>query len=113
MARYEPINLGFVTADGESPIIHYDGGELRFRFTDWHESPVEFIASGVLHFAWTDELFEPDIREDSTYEVLDSPLVAKYRQFNIVSADATLRHFKLCFNAQGVFDVVCEQIRNA
>lgn len=113
MPQYEPINLGFSTADGESPVIHYDGGELRFRFTDWRESVVEFVASGVLHFTWSDELFAPAIRNDSTYEVLDSPLVALYRKFNIVLPNATLRHFKLCFNAQGVFDIVCEQIRNA
>ena len=111
MPRYEPINLRFSTADGETPVIHYDGGELHFRFTDWRKSPVEFIASGVLHFAWSDEFFEPGIRDDTTYEVLESPLVAKYREFNIVSADATLRHFELCFNAQGVFGAVCEQIR--
>lgn len=64
MPRYEPINLGFSTADGESPVIHYDGGELGFRFTDWRESVVEFVASGVLHFAWSDELFDPAIRDD-------------------------------------------------
>jgi hypothetical protein len=104
MPRYEPIDLGFSTADGESPVIHYDSGELRFHFTDWRESPVAFVASGVRHFAWTDELFEPDIREDSTYEVIDSPLIARYRQCNIVAPVAPLRHFKLCFNAQGVFE---------
>ncbi len=113
MPRYEPVSLGFSTADGEHPVIHYAGGELRFRFTDWQGSPVEFVASGVLHFAWSDELFEPGLRDDSTYEVFDSPLAGRLRECNAVPASTVLRHFKLCFNAQGVFDVVCEHIHNA
>jgi len=113
MPRYEPVSLGFSTADGEHPVIHYEGGELHFRFTNWQESPVEFVASGVLHFAWSDELFEQGLREDTTYEVFDSPLVERLRDCNAVPSNTPLRYFKLCFNAQGVFDVVCKEIRNA
>jgi len=111
MATCKPINFGFSTADGELPVIHYKAGTLHFHFIDWQEKPVEFVAAGVLYFAWSDELFENGIRDDTTYEVLDSPLVVRYCEFKTVSDDETLRHFKLCFNAKGVFDVVCEGIR--
>jgi hypothetical protein len=108
--RFEPVDLGFSTADGESPVFHFDGADLHVRFTDWREQPVGFVAVNALHFAWSEELFEPGIRDDTTYEVFDSPLVASFREISLVRPEAPLRHFKFCFNARGVLDVACERI---
>jgi len=110
MPKYKIIDLGFSTADGAQPEIQFVRGDIHFSFLEWEEQPVRFIASDVRAFSWLEELDIPSLRDDVTYEVDDSDLIQKYYDWNAMSPKDGYRHFKLCFNAAGVFDVVCKTI---
>lgn len=110
MPTYQTIDLGFVTADGERTEFHFVGGDIQFSFVDMREQTVRFTASDVRAFSWLEGLDVPGIRDDVTYEVLDSELIRKYCAWNVLRPEDGYRHFKLCFNAVGVFDVLCKSI---
>jgi hypothetical protein len=110
MPRYEIINLGFSPADGERPELRFIEGDIHFSFLDWREVLVRFTAYDVRYFSWIEELDVPGIRDDVAYEVLESEVIRKYKEQEIISPDDVYRHFKICFNEQGVLDVVCERI---
>lgn len=110
MPKYQTIDLGFSTADGERPELQFVGGDIQFCFVDWRAQPVRFTASDVRAFSWLEELDVPGIRDDVVYEVLESDLIQKYYAWIIMSAEDGYRHYKLCFNAAGVFDVLCKKI---
>ena len=110
MPKYQPIDLGFSTADGERPELQFLDGDIQFSFVHWQEKSVRFTASDVRAFSWLEELDVPGIRDDFTYEVLESDLIQRYCAWNVIRAEDGYRHFKLCFNAAGVFDVLCKTI---
>ena len=110
MQKYQPVELGFHTADGERPELQFRGGDIRFSFVDWREQPVTFVVSDVRAFSWLEELDVPGIRDDVCYEVLQSELIQKYCAWNVMTPEDGYHHFKICFNAAGVFDVVCKSI---
>ena len=112
MPTYRQIDFGFSTADGEDVRLEFNGDEIQFSFRDWQEKPIHFKLSGVLAFSWGEAEFLdiPEIRGDVTYEVLDSDLIQKYRAANLLMPTEEYRHFKFCFNASGVFDVLCTGI---
>src|SRR5687768_10754468 len=110
MPQYQTIDLGFSTADGESSDLRFVGGDIQFSFVDWREQRVQFTAADVRGFSWLEELDVPRIRNDVVYEVLDSDLIRKYCAWNVMRPEDGYRHFKLCFNAAGVFDVLCKTI---
>jgi hypothetical protein len=106
--KYEPVDLGFSTADGERPELRFVNGDIKFSFVDWREELVRFTASDVRAFSWVEVSDVPEIRDDCCYEVYDSDLIQKYRSLNLISAEPAYRHLKLCFNAAGVLDIVCK-----
>jgi hypothetical protein len=110
MPKYLPINLGFSTADAERPELEFVGGDVQFSFVDWQEKRVRLMASDVRAFSWLEELDVAGIRNDATYEVLESDLIQKNLDWNVILPSDGYRHFKLCFNAAGVFDVLCKSI---
>jgi len=110
MPKYKIVDLGFSTADGERPEFRFIGKDIHFSFLDWNEKPVEFTAFDVRAFSWIEEMDIPSIRDDTTYEVEESELIEKYFSWNLASPKDGYRHFKLCFNAAGVFDVMCKTI---
>lgn len=98
----------FSTADAESVEVHLVGDDLKVRFLDLQERPVELLFSGVVACRWDPEALEGAPRDDEPYEVLDSPWVAA-----LVAANqcGECRHFKLCFNAASVLDVIAQGMR--
>jgi hypothetical protein len=110
MPKYQKIDLGFSTADGARPELHFIGGDIRFSFVDWRERLVSFLASDVRAFSWVEELDDPELRDDAVYEVLESDLIRKSRTLSVTSPEVGYRHYKLCFNAVGALDIVCQQI---
>ena len=106
---YVPISNGFSTADAEMPSITYSLGKLAVHFVDWREHSVSLEFTNVNAFKWqdgTDSLV--GVRDDTSYEVINSPWVAELAASNPEFANS--RHFKLCFNTIGVLDVVSESI---
>jgi hypothetical protein len=84
-----------------------------FSFVDWREQRVRFTASDVRAFSWLEELDVLGIRDDVPYEVLESDLIQKYCAWNVMRPEDSYRHFKFCFNAAGVFDVLCKTVTMA
>jgi hypothetical protein len=52
----------------------------------------------------------PQDVEFGLIEILGSPIVAKIRSTGRYIGD-DLRHFRICFDDHGTYDVVCEQLR--
>jgi hypothetical protein len=102
--------LSFSTADGERPALQFAGGELWFSFIDWREQPVRFMASDVCAFSWAEQWDSTGLRDDVTYEVLESDLIRQFCEASAMSPTDGYRHFKLCFNAVGALDLVCKSI---
>ena len=72
---------------------------------DWQDKQIFVRFSDTAAFRWQeDEKLPPGIRDDMVYEVMESPWIAELRDLDAI-ADKH-RHFKLCFNANGVLDVV-------
>jgi hypothetical protein len=110
MPKYDLIDLGFSTADGNRLDWQFLGGNIRFSFVNWREQPVQFSALDVRAFSWLEFQDIPGIRDDVTYEVLESDLIQRYFDCNLMLPKEGYRHFKLCFNEAGVIDVVCRAI---
>jgi hypothetical protein len=98
----------FSTADAESVEVHLVDENLEVRFLDWRKRPVQLRFPGVVAFRWDPLAVEGAPRDDEPYEVLESPWVASLVAENQCGER---RHFKLCFNAASVLDVVAEDIR--
>ncbi len=110
MPEYQTVDLGFSTADGEDISFQFKRGDIEFTFVDWREQVVRFTASDVRAFSWLEECDVPELRDDTTYEVKHSTIVSSYRKWNLIVPHEEYKHYKLCFNAAGVFDVVCASI---
>ena len=110
MVEYQIVDLGFSPADGEGVAFQFSGGNIECTFTDWREQRVRFTVSDVIVFSWQEDNEAPDIRDDSTYEVRNSEIVSRYRSKGLIGQDEQYRHFKICFNAVGVLDVVCSRL---
>jgi hypothetical protein len=106
---YRELSENFSTADASRPRMTYDQGNLLLQFTDWREKLVEIQFPFAIAFRWQDEAMLPgEIRDDSSYEVIGSKWLNELTQLDIT--EARHRHFKLCFNAQGVLDVVSDSL---
>jgi hypothetical protein len=106
--RFVRCQAPFSTADAESVEVHLVGGDLEVRFLDWQERPVRLQFTGVVALRWDPGAAEGAPRDDEPYEVLDSPWVATL----VAAGEGTEnRHFKLCFNAASILDVVAQDIR--
>jgi len=102
---YRQLAVSFSTADAERPVIEYRDGRLTLQFVDWREQPVTVHFPNVVAFHWQDEAnLPPGVRDDMTYELLDSPWVAELEELGAIFGEH--HHYKICFNACGVLDVV-------
>lgn len=111
--RYEPINLGFSTADGEEVRFAFDGSTLRLDFIDWHEKPVTVAFEDVLGVHWGQDLPPGAPRDDMPFEVIDSEWLLREGQLNAISDLHDYAHYLLCFNACGNLDVLCRKVRRS
>jgi len=103
---YRSVDLGFSTADAEDVAMVFDRAELQLTFRDWSEETVKHTFNDVLAFKWDGGLSIDTIRDDTCYEVIDSSWLEE--QARLQGENQTrLTHYKLCFNACGVLDVLC------
>ncbi len=102
---YSQLEPGFSTADAEHPALEHRDGNLTLQFVDWHGEQIVVRFSDAAAFRWqNDENLPPGIRDDTVYEVKQSPWIGELRDLDAITDKH--RHFKLCFNANGVLDVV-------
>jgi len=100
----------FSTADAESVEAHLVAGRLDVRFVDWQRRPVRLAFSDVVAFKWDPLGSEGAPRDDEPYELLDSPWIAELQSAHQIGSPESARHFKLCFNAASVLDVIAREL---
>ena len=110
--HYEPLRESFSTADAEKPHITLDRGVFRVTYRDWRENVVTLLFHGVVACSWDDGEVAVDAnhRDDCSYIVHDSPWLARHLAVGTVMAPDDVRHFKLCFNAAGVLQVLASKL---
>jgi hypothetical protein len=103
------------TADAEAPEVTFARGELTLRFVDWREQQISLRFTDVVAFRWEDEARLPaGVRDDTSYEVEGSPLVAEMGARGALTRGAAYRHFMFCFNeVGGVLEVVAADMTAA
>jgi hypothetical protein len=111
--RYELLGESFTTADAECPHIVSEDGCLKVTFRDWREQLVTLLFHEVVAFSWDDGDAEIDSnhRDDCSYIVHESQWLARHRAKATVMPSDDHRHFKLCFNAVGVLQVLSSRLK--
>ncbi len=108
------VNKDFVfsIADAENVecIFKGKGSSLLLIFCDWSEQIWRIEFTEVIAFSWNlDELFYREIHEDYVCEVENSDWIKKYKE--IGEPVEKHKHYKFCFNAYGILDVIFEDIK--
>jgi hypothetical protein len=110
--EFQQIDLGFSTADAEQIEFAYRGNELRLSFLDWKFVRRLVIFDGVLAQSWRAESeFYGNIRDDVSYVVHGSELVARLIECGAIRRPDEVVHHVLCFNAEGMLEIVCTAVR--
>ncbi|MEP6903458.1 MAG: hypothetical protein ABJA66_17155 [Actinomycetota bacterium] len=106
-------NLGFSTADAENiETFFFNGSTLWLKFFDWREQVWRVEFSEVVAFSWNQEEVEhQELRDDCVYEVKDSDWLGKYRKIGTIGIIDKYKHYKFCFNAYGILDVIFEEMK--
>ena len=101
------LNPGFSVADAEYPRFSLRDGVLKLAFVDWRERLVHVQFGNAAGVRWQElDSKGPEERDDSVYEILESFWLAEYLRAVARTFADGLRHFRLCFNAYGVLDVL-------
>jgi hypothetical protein len=108
------VNLGFSVADGGGLQTTFKNGILSGAFTDWQERRVEFICHDTVAYRWqlADYTLSKEERFDSVHEVTESEWIDAHRDQGYLDSKKEYHHYKMNFNAEGVFEVVCSRIEN-
>lgn len=97
----------FSVADAEYPKFALRDGRLILEFVDWRERVVRVRFSNAAGVKWQElDSGGPEDRDDSVYEIIGSSWLAGYLANGARTLAEDLRHFRLCFNAWGVLDVL-------
>jgi hypothetical protein len=109
--NYRPVDLGVSTADADAVELRFSRGDLHLRLVDWQEQRREIVFRAVLGFQWQefdDAEVGQELRNDTTYEVVESPWRVRQAELQGERADDYV-HYKLCFNEVGVLDVLAKR----
>ena len=105
---FEPLSVPFSTADSGSPVLTYKQGQLHVSFLDWREQEVVLTFRDVAAFSWDDG--EASLvaahRDDASYTVSGSDWLKRHIDVGTIKSGEGYSHFKLCFNAAGVLQVI-------
>ncbi|MGY8768213.1 MAG: hypothetical protein ACKVH8_07265 [Pirellulales bacterium] len=108
--KYHPADIDINPADAEDVRLQFESGDLVLSYLDWKDVPHAWRFQCTLAFKWDDELDFSEIRDDSCYEVQESSWLSRQAKLSAVEP-ANYTHYKLCFNACGVLDVICESVK--
>ncbi len=89
--------------------LDYSKGKLRLTFIDWREERIQHSFEEVFGFKWEDAQNLSSIRDDSCYEIIGSEWLKVHIELNAITDYGAYSHYKLCFNACGVLDVLCNK----
>ena len=105
---FEPLDASFSTADAEAPVLAYEGRALRVRFLDCRERSIELVFHSAIALSWDegDPASCAAHRDDACYIVAGSDWLRRHVEVGTLEAASSHRHYKLCFNAAGVLQVI-------
>lgn len=111
-SHYEPLRDSFSTADAGHPQIVSEHGVLRVTFRDWQEKTVRLVFHDVAAYSWDagEVALDADQRDDCSYVVRDSQWLASHLKAGTAVPAEDHQHFKLCFNAVGVLQVLASRL---
>lgn len=106
--EFTPAAVSVQTADAEQVSITYRQGDLILEYIDWQEHACRVAFADTLAFRWQeyDDAVTP--RDDSTYQLIHSAWL-KAQTVGLTDPEQ-YAHYKLCFNACGVLDLLCRKI---
>jgi membrane-associated PAP2 superfamily phosphatase len=105
-------DFDFTIADAENVecVFISKGSKLLLKFEDWSKQIWKIEFAEVMAFSWNlDELNYRKIHDDYVYEVENSNWIKKYKEIDEYVEKH--KHLKFCFNADGVLDVIFEDIK--
>jgi hypothetical protein len=106
------IEPGFSTADAESVSLLLKRRTGILEFTDWREEKVRVILENAVGLKWQEvDSSEPEDRDDTSYEIVNSEWLREHLAQHVVEEKEGHKHYKFCFNAVGVLEVICSGIR--
>jgi hypothetical protein len=110
--RFEMLDAQFSTADAESLEVATCGDSLRLEFKNWQGKFVVVHFQDVIAYSWDEGDVEigQNHRDDCTYLVHDSPWIARHLAAGNLERGHEVKHFKLCFNAVGVLQVLASRL---
>ena len=112
MEKAEFINLGFTIADAEQVSLSLSKGRLNISFLDWQEKKVNVIFQDTLAIKWQKaDSLGPEYRDDTSFIIKNSEWLKLHSDQNIFnkSKKNNFQHLKLCFNACGILEVICDK----
>jgi hypothetical protein len=107
-----PLSVDFSTADIEDgPVLKVTPNRLVVEYVDWQARPVRLLFGDVAGLKWQHlDAASSDHRDDSVYEIMSSSWLGEYLSSGEWSSADGLRHFRLCFSAVGVLDVLARSM---
>lgn len=104
-----PAEFPFSVADGEQICLSFAHDDLVLRFVDWHENQVEHRFAEVLAFRWSARTTVETPRDDSVFEVIESPWLLDEVRLEGHATPEDFVHHVLCFNASKVLEVISQR----
>jgi len=107
-----PLSPGFSTADAESVSLSLHKRNGILEFIDWHEQPIKVMLVDTIALKWQEaDSCGPEDRDDMSYEIMDSEWLMKHLSQHIIDPEKGYKHYKLCFNATGILEIICREMR--
>jgi hypothetical protein len=105
---FDLLNVPFATADASRLVLSYEQGQLRVSFVDWQEQSVILLFRDVAGFSWDDGEASQSAahRDDTSYTIAGSDWLRQQLDIGTITVSEGHHHFKLCFNAVGVLQVI-------
>lgn len=111
MPRFQRLTPGFSTADASYPSLQLTDNLLTVTFDNWQLRPVVVIFENAVAVRWEEgDSLLADHRDDECYVVEESPWLADHFREADARVAGGFQHYRLCFNAVGVLDVIATNI---
>ncbi|MEJ1364541.1 MAG: hypothetical protein RPU42_05500 [Candidatus Sedimenticola sp. (ex Thyasira tokunagai)] len=113
--KAEIINPGFDIADGEDVRFSFDGDKLRFEFTDWKDQKITVECQNTIGFKyqWATGEYLDEERYDSSHIIHHSKWLKQHTKEGETWEGEQWGHYKLNFNAAGVMEILCSNIKKS
>jgi hypothetical protein len=112
METAELINPGFSVADASMPDLITAEGNLRIRFTEWNDNPIQVLFVDAVSHRWdvTWNVLLDGERFDSSHIIQQSKWLQSHFDCRECIPDAGYKHYRLNFNASGSLEVIAREM---